>query len=145
VPNVFFVNGPNANLYGLDPDGTYGTESFGSIRARCLACAASAGIALDFRQSNHEGVIVDWIQDARRDAAGVIINAAGLTCTSISILDALRAFPGPIIAAHMSNIWRREAFRHHSYISPAATGLIAGLGAMGYEFAIIAMSRLLAA
>lgn len=145
MPNVFFINGPNANLYGLDPDGTYGTESFESIRARCLACAASLGIALDFRQSNHEGVIVDWIQEARRDAAGVIINAAGLTYTSISILDALLAFPGPIIEAHMSNIWRREAFRHHSYISPAATGIIAGLGAMGYELAIIAMSRLLAA
>ncbi len=141
---VMFINGPNANLYGLDSAGTYGTESFPAIQARCEAHAAALGIALDFRQSNHEGVIVDWTQEARAAADGIVINAAGLTYTSVSILDALLAFPGPIIEAHMSNIWKRETFRHHSYVSRAATGVIAGLGALGYELAISAMAQLLA-
>ena len=140
---VRFINGPNANLYGLDPDGTYGRDSFPAIQDRCLAHAAALGIALDFRQTNHEGVVVDWIQDARQTAAGVIINAAGLTYTSVAILDALLAFDGPVIEVHMSNIWRREPFRHHSFISRAATGVVAGLGTLGYELAITAMARLL--
>ncbi|MFS8037254.1 type II 3-dehydroquinate dehydratase [Xanthobacter sp. AM11] len=141
---LFFLNGPNANLYGLDPSGTYGSESFAAIRARCLAHAASLGVALDFRQSNHEGVIVDWIQEARGKADAIVINAAGLTYTSIAILDALLAFDGPIIEAHMSNIWKREAFRHHSFVSRAATGVVAGLGALGYELAIGAAAQLAA-
>ena len=143
MPRVMFINGPNANLYGLDPDGTYGQDSFPAIQARCAAHAESLGLGLDFRQSNHEGVIVGWIQEARQGAAGVIINAAGLTYTSVSILDALLAFRGPIIEAHMSNIWKREPFRHHSYVSCAATGVVAGLGVLGYELAITAMHRLL--
>ena len=144
MKRIMFINGPNANLYGLDPAGTYGAESFPAIQARCEAHARSLGLALEFRQSNHEGVIVDWIQEARGAADGIVINAAGLTYTSISILDALLAFPGPIIEAHMSNIWKREAFRRHSYVSLAATGVVAGLGALGYELAITALSRLLA-
>lgn len=143
MPRVMFINGPNANLYGLDPDGTYGRDSFPSIEARCMAHADTLGLTLDFRQSNHEGVIVDWIQEARLGADGVIINAAGLTYTSVSILDALLAFRGPVIEAHMSNIWKREPFRHHSYVSRAATGVVAGLGVLGYELAITAMHRLL--
>ena len=139
---IFFINGPNANLYGLDPSGTYGSESFPAIEARCQAHAAALGVTLDFRQSNHEGVIVDWIQEARAKADAIVINAAGLTYTSIAILDALLAFPKPIIEAHMSNVYRREPFRHHSFVSKAATGIVAGLGALGYELAISAAAKL---
>jgi 3-dehydroquinate dehydratase II len=143
APIVYFLNGPNANLYGMDRDGTYGRESFVAIKKRCEDHAASLGLTLEFRQSNHEGVLVDWIQDAREKAAGLVINAAGLTYTSVAILDALLAFEGPIIEAHMSNIWRREPFRHHSYVSRAATGVVAGLGAFGYELALTAVARLI--
>ena len=142
-PTVFFLNGPNANLYGLDKNGTYGSESFASIEAGCQHHAESLGLALTFRQSNHEGVLVDWIQEARQSADAIIINAAGLTYSSVPILDALLAFEGPIIETHMSNIWKRESFRHHSYISKAATGVIAGLGARGYRMALSAVAELL--
>ncbi|MFE3836179.1 type II 3-dehydroquinate dehydratase [Pseudogemmobacter sonorensis] len=144
MPRVMFINGPNANLYGLDPGGTYGRRSFPQIAAACRARAGELGIELDFRQSNHEGAIVDWIQEARQGCDGLLINAAGLTYTSIAILDALLAFEGPILECHMSNIWKREPFRHHSYISRAATGIIAGLGAEGYLLALAAMKGLLA-
>lgn len=140
---VWFLNGPNANLYGLDTNKVYGSDSFPSLKARCEAKAASLGLALNFVQSNWEGQLVDWIQEARGAARGVIINAAGLSYSSVPILDALLSFPGKIIEVHMSNIWRRESFRHHSYISRAADGVIAGLGGDGYEFAIEAMSRLI--
>ncbi|APX76890.1 3-dehydroquinate dehydratase [Achromobacter insolitus] len=140
---VWFLNGPNANLYGLDANKTYGSNSFPVLQQRCESKAASLGIQLNFVQSNYEGQLVDWIQEARGTAQGVIINAAGLTYSSVPILDALLSFPGRIIEVHMSNIWRREAFRHHSYISKAADGVIAGLGGDGYELAIEAMSRLI--
>lgn len=140
---VYFLNGPNANLYGLDNNGTYGNESFASIEARCQRHAAELGLRLDFRQSNHEGVLVDWIQEARLHADALVINAAGLSYSSVPILDALLAFDGPIIEAHMSNIWKRERLRHHSYLSKAATGVIAGLGALGYELALTAVAELL--
>jgi 3-dehydroquinate dehydratase-2 len=140
---VFFLNGPNANLYGLDPSGAYGRHSFVELRERCQTRAATLSLNLEFRQSNHEGQLIDWIQEACGSAQGIIVNAAGLTYTSIAILDALLAFPGPIIEAHMSNIWKREPFRHHSYISKAATGVIAGLGAIGYELALDAVAELL--
>ncbi len=141
---VFFLNGPNANLYGLDPSGVYGSESFPQIEARCRAHAERLGLALDFRQSNHEGVLVDWIQEARRAADGLVINGAGLTYTSIAILDALLAFGKPIVEVHMSNLWKREPFRHRSYISKAATGVIAGFGPRGYELALTAVADLIA-
>lgn len=139
---IMFINGPNANLYGLDPSGTYGADSFPAIQAACEARAEALGLALDFRQSNHEGVIVDWIQEARGECSGIVINAAGLTYSSVPILDALLAFDGPIIECHMSNIWKREPFRHHSYISKAATGVIAGLGLTGYLLALEAMAQM---
>jgi 3-dehydroquinate dehydratase-2 len=140
---VYFLNGPNANLYGLTDKGTYGSDTFETLRSRCAAEADRSALGLDFRQTNTEGELVDWIQEAIRKADGLIINGAGLTYTSIAVLDALLAFPGPIVEVHMSNIYRREAFRHHSYISKAATGIVAGLGADGYELAIVAMRRLL--
>ncbi|MDT0681094.1 type II 3-dehydroquinate dehydratase [Roseicyclus sp. F158] len=144
MPNVMFLNGPNANLYGLDPNGTYGTDSFPQIERACMARAEKLGLTLDFRQSNHEGVLVDWIQEARQSCAGLLINAAGLTYGSVPILDALMAFDGPIIECHMSNIWKRESFRHHSLISKTATGVIAGLGVQGYLLGLTAMSELIA-
>ncbi|WMS43824.1 type II 3-dehydroquinate dehydratase [Acuticoccus sp. MNP-M23] len=143
MKQVMFLNGPNANLYGLDRSGTYGSDSFPQIEAACLARAAELGFALDFRQSNHEGVLIDWIQEARQSCAGLLINAAGLTYTSIPILDALLSFDGPIIECHMSNIWKREPFRHHSFISKAATGVVAGLGLRGYLLGLAAMGELI--
>lgn len=143
MKSVMFLNGPNANLYGLDPSGTYGQQSFVQIEAACLSRAKDLGLHLDSRQSNHEGILIDWIQDARQSHDGLLINAAGLTYTSIAILDALLAFPGPIIECHMSNIWKREPFRHHSFVSKAATGVIAGLGADGYLLGLAAMKTLL--
>ena len=140
---ILFLNGPNANLYGLDAKGAYGTESFPQIEARCRAHAERLDAALDFRQSNHEGELIDWIQAARQDTDGLLINGTGLTYTSIAILDALLAYDKPIIEVHMSNIYKREPFRHHSFISKAATGIVAGLGPLGYEMAITAMVRLL--
>lgn len=140
---IWFLNGPNANLYGLDANQVYGTESFPTLQKRCEAKAASLGVQLRFLQSNWEGQLIDWIQEARGTADAIIINAAGLTYTSIPILDALLSFPGKIIETHMSNIWKREPFRHHSYISKAAHGVIAGLGAEGYELAIEAAVRLI--
>ncbi|KAG1252466.1 hypothetical protein G6F65_017907 [Rhizopus arrhizus] len=141
--SVWVLTGPHGTLDGLDANTTYGSDSFPVLQQRCESKAASLGIQLHFVQSNHEGQLVDWIQEARGAAQGVIINAAGLTYSSVPILDALLSFPGKIIEVHMSNIWRREAFRHHSYISKAADGVIAGLGGDGYELAIEAMSRLI--
>jgi len=141
--DIWFLNGPNANLYGLDAKQIYGQDSFPTLKARCEAKAASLDLTLNFVQSNWEGQLVDWIQEARSSAKGVIINGAGLTYSSVPILDALLAFPGKIIEVHMSNIWRRESFRHHSYISKAADGIVAGLGGDGYELAIDAMARLI--
>jgi 3-dehydroquinate dehydratase-2 len=141
--SVVFINGPNANLYGHTAGAVYGSETFEQLGRRCARKAAALGLKLSFRQSNHEGQIVDWIQEGIKKADGIVINGAGLTYTSIAILDALLAFPGPIVEVHMSNIYRREPFRHHSFISKAATGIVAGLGADGYELALEAMQRLL--
>lgn len=143
MKNVMFLNGPGANLYGLSHQGTYGTDSFPVIEARCIARAQELGLGLTFRQSNHEGVLIDWIQEARGNCDGLLINAAGLSYTSIAILDALLAFDGPIIECHMSNIFRREPFRSQSYVSKAATGIVSGLGMRGYLLAIEAMHGLL--
>ncbi|MEI6160555.1 MAG: type II 3-dehydroquinate dehydratase [Roseococcus sp.] len=136
---ILFVNGPNANLYGLDPSGTYGRETFADIAARCQRKAATLDAELDFRQSQDEGEIITWIQQARGRMQGVIINAAGLSYTSIAIMDALLTFDGPVIEVHMSNIHRREPFRNKTYTAKAAVGSICGLGPLGYELAIQAM------
>ncbi len=143
APLIVFLNGPNANLYGLDPSGAYGPDSYKTLKERCEAKTAALGLALDFKQSNHEGDLVDWIQQARGRAAGLIINGASLSYTSIAILDALLAFEGPIIETHMSNIWKREEFRHKTFIAKAATATIAGLGGLGYELAIVAVADLI--
>ncbi|GGC57670.1 3-dehydroquinate dehydratase 2 [Siccirubricoccus deserti] len=145
MPTAYFLNGPNVNLYGLDRSGTYGSWSFPAIRARCLAAAERAGLVLECRQTNDEGQLIDWLQEARERADGVLINAAGLSYTSIAVMDALLMIDGPVLEVHMSNIHRREAFRHATFISRAATATICGLGPLGYELAIGAMAELIAA
>jgi 3-dehydroquinate dehydratase-2 len=142
---VWVLNGPNLNLLGQRQVEIYGRESLADIEAACRALAAELGLGLVFRQSNHEGVLVDWIQEARETAQGLIINPAGYTTTSIAILDALLTCPFPIVEVHLSNIHKREPFRRHSYVSLAATGVIAGCGAHGYLLALRHLARLLEA
>jgi 3-dehydroquinate dehydratase-2 len=141
---IFVLNGANLNLVGVREPAIYGAESLDGIRRRTEARAGSLGLAVDFRQSNSEGQLVDWIQEAREAAGGIILNAGAYTHTSIAILDALNAAERPVIELHLSNVFRREPFRHTSYVSPAAHGLICGFGAKGYELAIEAMADLLA-
>lgn len=143
MATAWFLNGPNANLYGLDAKGTYGRESWPQLRERCLSVAEENGLLLDMRQTNDEGELVTWIQQARTAADGLLINAAGLSYTSIAVLDALLMFEGPVLEVHMSNIHRREPFRDRTFTSKGAKGGIFGLGALGYELAVIAMARLL--
>jgi 3-dehydroquinate dehydratase II len=144
LPTVFVLNGPNLNLLGVRDPAIYGRDTLADIEERCLARAAALNLEIDFRQTNHEGQLVDWIQEARESADGIILNAGALTHTSLSLLDALSAAELPVIEVHLSNIFRRERFRHHSYVSPAAAGVICGLGAQGYEFALDALARLVA-
>jgi 3-dehydroquinate dehydratase-2 len=140
---ILVLNGPNLNLLGVREPGLYGRQTLAEIEAACLKRAASLGLAVEFRQSNHEGQLVDWVQGARGTVAGIIINAAAYSHTSIALLDALSVTELPIIEVHLSNIHRREPFRHHSYVSRIARGVIVGLGGHGYELALDAMARLL--
>jgi 3-dehydroquinate dehydratase-2 len=133
------------NLLGVREPATYGRETLADIEEACLEQAAELGLSVDFRQSNHEGQLVDWIQEARENADGIILNAGAYTHTSIAILDALKAAELPAIEVHLSNIYRREAFRHSSYVSVAANGIICGFGGHGYVLALAAMARLIAA
>ncbi len=142
-PLVYVLNGPNLNMLGVREPEIYGTETLADLRARTEAAASRHEIGVDFRQSNIEGEIVSWVQEARGKAQGIIMNAGGYTHTSVAILDALQAVGLPVIEVHLSNIFRRDAFRQHSYISLAATGVICGLGAKGYELAIEAMANIL--
>lgn len=140
---VLILNGPNLNLLGVREPATYGRETLADIEEACLERAAGLGLSLDFRQSNHEGQLIDWIQEARENADGIILNAGAYTHSSVAILDALRATELPVVEVHLSNIFRRESFRHHSYVSAAARGIICGFGAHGYVLALDAMARLL--
>jgi len=140
---IYVLNGPNLNMLGLREPAIYGRDTLDDIKALCLAAAKRHGLAVEFRQSNIEGEIVNWVQEARSKAKGIILNAGGCTHTSVAILDALQAAELPVIEVHLSNIFRRDEFRQHSYISLAATGVICGLGAKGYELALEAMSHLL--
>ena len=143
-PLIFILNGPNLNMLGKRETGIYGTGSLAELEASSRQAAQTAGLRIDFRQSNHEGIVVDWIQEARDQAAGVIINAAALTHSSIAVHDALRLLEIPVIEVHLSNIYRREPFRHHSYVSAAANAVLCGFGAQGYELAIAGIARMLA-
>jgi 3-dehydroquinate dehydratase II len=142
-PTILVLNGPNLNLLGVREPQTYGRETLADIEEACLERGAALELAVDFRQSNHEGQLVDWIQEARESADGIVINAAGYTHTSVAIRDALVASELPVVEVHLSNIYKREAFRHHSFISAIASGVIAGFGGHGYELALEAMARLL--
>jgi len=141
---IFVLNGPNLNLLGVREPSIYGAETLADVRRRTEARAQALGLGVEFRQSNHEGMLVDWIQEAREKACGIIINAGAYTHTSVAILDALSAAERPVIELHLSNVFRREAFRHHSYVSPAAQGVICGFGPKGYELAVEAMADFLA-
>lgn len=141
---IFVLNGPNLNLLGVREPAIYGSETLEDLRARTGKAAAAHGLEIDFRQSNIEGELVNWVQEARGNAKGIIINAGAYTHTSVAILDALQAAELPVIEVHLSNIFRRDQFRQHSYVSLAATGVICGLGGKGYELAIEAMANILA-
>jgi 3-dehydroquinate dehydratase II len=140
---ILVLNGPNLNLLGVREPETYGRDTLADIEEACLERAAELGLAVEFRQSNHEGQLVDWIQEARETADGIVLNPGGYTHTSVAILDALRASELPIIEVHLSNIHRRESYRRRSYVSEAAQGIICGLGAHGYLLALDAMARLI--
>ena len=138
---VYVLNGPNLNLLGVREPGTYGTATLSDIEALCRAEAGRQGLDLDFRQSNHEGELVTWIQEARGTVDGLVINPAAYSHTSVAIHDALRLLDCPIVEVHLSNIHAREAFRHHSFVSAVATGVICGLGVLGYRVAIVALAE----
>lgn len=139
---ILILNGPNLNLLGSREPEIYGRETLDDIEALCARKAKSLGLKVEFRQSNSESEIVGWIQEARGSAAGVIVNAGGLTHTSVAILDALLAAELPVVEVHLSNIHRREPFRQTSYVAQAAEGMICGFGSHGYELALEAMARL---
>jgi len=141
---VFVLNGPNLNMLGVREPEIYGRETLDDVRKKSEARAKALGLAVDFRQSNVEGELIGWVQEARGKASGIVLNAGSLTHTSIGLLDALSAAEVPVIEVHLSNIFRREAFRQHSYVSLAAKGVICGLGSKGYELALEAMADLIA-
>nr|WP_320142028.1 type II 3-dehydroquinate dehydratase [uncultured Cohaesibacter sp.] len=136
---LYVLNGPNLNLLGLREPDVYGASTLKDIEEMCKEKAAAFGWSIDFRQSNHEGELIDWIHEAREKSRGIIFNPAAYTHTSVALQDAIRAVSLPVIEVHLSNIHKRESFRHHSYISPAALGVICGLNAKGYVLAIEAL------
>ena len=145
MPTIFVLNGPNLNLLGVREPATYGYDTLADLEQRCIARGEALDLTIEFRQTNHEGQLVDWIQEARDSADGIVLNAGALTHTSVAILDALNAAELPVIEVHLSNIFRREKFRHHSYVSLAARGVICGLGPHGYELALEALANLIEA
>ncbi len=140
---VSIFNGPNLNLLGQRQPEIYGSDSLQDVENSCKSMADSIGLKIDFRQTNYEGKLVDWIQEARGVSAGIIINPAAYSHTSVAILDALNAFEGPVVEVHISNIHKREEFRHHSYVSKRADAVIAGCGVDGYAMGLQHMHRLL--
>lgn len=142
-PIILIVNGPNLNMLGKRQPEVYGRETLADIEKTCATHASSLGLGMEFRQSNHEGDLVDWIQGARGRCAGIVINAGAYTHTSIAILDALLAAEVPTVEVHLSNIHQREDFRHHSFVSKAAKGMICGFGSHGYVLALDALARLI--
>lgn len=140
--NILILNGPNLNLLGTREPGVYGSGSLKQVEEECHVHAKPLGLTIDFRQSNHEGELITWIQEARGIASGIIINPAAYSHTSIGIPDALRAVALPLIEVHISNIFARESFRHHSHVSAISNGVICGLGLSGYKLAINAVSEL---
>ena len=144
-PLVAVLNGPNLNMLGLREPAIYGATTLDDVETLCAETAEALGLAIDFRQTNGEGELISWVQECHGRAAGIVINPAGYTHTSVALMDALLAVGLPVVEVHLSNIHRREAFRHHSYVSRAATGVICGLGAAGYALALRAMAGILSA
>jgi 3-dehydroquinate dehydratase-2 len=140
---IYVLNGPNLNLLGTREPDIYGAATLADVQALCEARAATHGLKVVFRQTNHEGELVDWIQEARGSACAVILNPAAYGHTSIALLDALKTLEIPIVECHLSNPAARETFRHKTYVSLAATGLVSGFGAKSYELAIEAVAGLL--
>jgi 3-dehydroquinate dehydratase-2 len=143
LPLISVLNGPNMNMLGLREPERYGTATLDDVEQLCAETAEPLGLAIDFRQTNSEGEIVSWVQECRGRAAGIVINPAGYTNTSIALMDALLAVELPVIEVHLTNIHRREEFRHRSFVSLAAVGVICGLGVRGYALALMAMADLL--
>jgi 3-dehydroquinate dehydratase-2 len=145
---VLVLNGPNLNLLGTREPGIYGAETLADVEKLCRAEGQRLGLEVDFRQSNHEGELVDWIQEAGRAVAagemlGVVLNAGAYTHTSVALHDAIKGASVPVIELHISNVHAREPFRHHSYLSPAARAVMAGFGTQGYALAIAGLQMLL--
>lgn len=138
---VLIINGPNLNMLGTREPEVYGFQTLADIESMCQDSADGLGLDIDFRQTNNEADIISWIQQSRQDFCGIVINAAAYTHTSIAIMDALKTVDLPVIEVHLSNIFKREDFRHHSFISPAADGVICGLGGSGYVLALQAIAQ----
>jgi 3-dehydroquinate dehydratase II len=143
LSTIYILNGPNLNLLGQRQPEIYGHEGLGHVEKNCAAAAKAFGLKVDLRQTNAEHQLIDWIHEARGKAAGIVINPAALSHTSIAVLDALNTYDGPVIEVHISNIHKRETFRHHSYVSSRADGVIAGCGIQGYVFAVERLGALL--
>jgi 3-dehydroquinate dehydratase-2 len=139
-PVIYVLNGPNLNMLGLRQPEIYGRDTLADVEKLCAKAGDRLGLTVDFRQSNLEGELVTWIQQARSKAAGIVLNAGAYTHTSVALLDALNAAEKPCVEVHLSNIHRRESFRHHSYISLAAVGMICGFGPKGYVLALEALA-----
>jgi 3-dehydroquinate dehydratase II len=143
--HVLVLNGPNLNLLGKRQPHIYGAETMADVEAACRRLAAELKLELSFHQSNREYELIDWIHAARETSAAVIINPGAFTHTSIALLDALNAFDGTVVEVHISQVHKREAFRHHSYVSHRADAVMAGFGTQGYELALLRVARLLEA
>lgn len=141
---VLVLNGPNLNMLGVRQPGIYGRETLADVDALCLRAGRELGLAVACRQSNAEGALIDWIQGARGEREGIVINAGGYSHTSVAIMDALLAFDGPAVEVHMSNVLAREPFRRRSWVSLAARGAICGFGSAGYRLALKALAGILA-
>ena len=140
---VYILNGPNLNLLGKRQPHIYGHDTLADVEAECRALAKELKLEIKFLQSNREYELVDWIHEARETAGGIVINPAAFTHTSVAILDALNTFEGPVIEVHISNVHKRETFRHHSYVSLRSDGVIAGLGTQGYSLGLRRVGRLI--
>lgn len=143
MPTIFVLNGPNLNMLGKREPGIYGGQTLADIEAMCVAEGNKLGLTIDFRQTNHEGVLVDWFHEASESAAGIAVNAGAYTHTSVALHDATRAIGIPVVELHLSNVHAREEFRHKSMLAPAAKGVICGFGAQSYILALNALNTLL--
>ncbi len=140
---IAVLNGPNMNMLGMRQPHLYGAATLDDLETLCAETADALGLGIDFRQTNGEGELISWVQECRGRAAGIVINPAGYTTTSIALMDALLATELPVIEVHVTNIHKREEFRHHSYVSKVATGVICGLGIRGYALALQALAEIL--